>query len=104
MFFTTNANTQNINNRKIVRRVLSFSAARLLILSNDHTASKSVTKDFFKRNIVHILEAFWKLAPCIAAFHMISPISPLLNLCSESFVSTSDVYFSVAVAESSHKK
>jgi hypothetical protein len=46
MFFTTNANTQNINNRKIVRRVLSFSAARLLILSNDYAASKSATKDF----------------------------------------------------------
>jgi hypothetical protein len=68
MFFTTNANTQNINNRKIVRRVLSSSAAGLLILSNNHTASKSVAKDFFKRNILHIMEAFLEASSLHCSF------------------------------------
>jgi hypothetical protein len=41
MFLTTNANTKNIKNQKNSEKVLSFSAARLLILSDDHTSSKS---------------------------------------------------------------
>ncbi len=35
------------------------------------------------------------LALCIATFHISSLILPLLNLCNESFVLTSDVYFFV---------
>ncbi len=62
--------------------------------------------------LVYVCLAFWLFAPsflvtlalCIATFHIISLISSLLNLCNESFVSTSDVYFFVAVAKSSHKE
>jgi hypothetical protein len=38
---------------------------------------------------------FWKLPPCIEAFHMISPISPLLNLCSASFLCQRVMYISL---------